>query len=171
MAGCQACLRPERTIRRGLGDVRISRTLPFVGYCHIALRMMASCSVSVRAFPCYLSSVLKESVKYRLSYRMRPARAPDRALVNRAPTMGGSRPLGFDPSRTQGIPTPPREAGALVRSLLALATPTLGEGQRVQAHPFFVKGRSAAPPACWKWWARQDSNLQPDRYERSALTS
>ena len=21
------------------------------------------------------------------------------------------------------------------------------------------------------WWARQDSNLQPDRYERSALTS
>ncbi len=21
-----------------------------------------------------------------------------------------------------------------------------------------------------KWWARQDSNLQPDRYERSALT-
>lgn len=23
----------------------------------------------------------------------------------------------------------------------------------------------------WKdWWARQDSNLQPDRYERSALT-
>ena len=21
-----------------------------------------------------------------------------------------------------------------------------------------------------KWWAREDSNLQPDRYERSALT-
>jgi hypothetical protein len=21
------------------------------------------------------------------------------------------------------------------------------------------------------WWAREDSNLQPDRYERSALTS
>jgi hypothetical protein len=21
-----------------------------------------------------------------------------------------------------------------------------------------------------RWWARQDSNLQPDRYERSALT-
>ena len=32
-----------------------------------------------------------------------------------------------------------------------------------------------APDACWMpanscWWARQDSNLQPDRYERSALT-
>ncbi len=22
-----------------------------------------------------------------------------------------------------------------------------------------------------KWWARQDSNLQPDRYERPALTN
>jgi hypothetical protein len=25
-------------------------------------------------------------------------------------------------------------------------------------------------PAALTWWARQDSNLQPDRYERSALT-
>ena len=25
-------------------------------------------------------------------------------------------------------------------------------------------------PAEGYWWARQDSNLQPDRYERSALT-
>ena len=24
---------------------------------------------------------------------------------------------------------------------------------------------------CQYWWARQDSNLQPDRYERPALTN
>ena len=36
------------------------------------------------------------------------------------------------PSRAQGIQTHPRYAGPLVRSLLALATPTLGEGQGLQ---------------------------------------
>src|SRR5262249_55314631 len=31
---------------------------------------------------------------------------------------------------------------------------------------------SARQTTYWKcWWAREDSNLQPDRYERSALTS
>ena len=31
-------------------------------------------------------------------------------------------------------------------------------------HPDFLQGAK-------RWWAREDSNLQPDRYERSALTN
>src|SRR6187399_2226407 len=33
-----------------------------------------------------------------------------------------------------------------------------------------VARRSRLPPSPVTWWARQDSNLQPDRYERPALT-
>ena len=32
-------------------------------------------------------------------------------------------------------------------------------------------GTDMMPSSVPKWWARQDSNLQPDRYERSALTN
>lgn len=32
-------------------------------------------------------------------------------------------------------------------------------------------GSDMVPGFVPKWWARQDSNLQPDRYERSALTN
>jgi site-specific DNA recombinase len=31
--------------------------------------------------------------------------------------------------------------------------------------------QGAVPSSVQEWWARQDSNLQPDRYERSALTN
>ena len=32
-------------------------------------------------------------------------------------------------------------------------------------------GTDKVPAFVREWWARQDSNLQPDRYERPALTS
>src|SRR5215831_6847208 len=34
----------------------------------------------------------------------------------------------------------------------------------------FLKPNDARPDVPKTWWAREDSNLQPDRYERSALT-
>src|SRR5215831_12008410 len=34
----------------------------------------------------------------------------------------------------------------------------------------FPKPTAARPDVSETWWAREDSNLQPDRYERSALT-
>src|SRR5215472_2049494 len=34
----------------------------------------------------------------------------------------------------------------------------------------FPKPTAARPDVSKTWWAREDSNLQPDRYERSALT-
>jgi hypothetical protein len=36
--------------------------------------------------------------------------------------------------------------------------------------PFAIVGFKAAQERTGEWWAREDSNLQPDRYERSALT-
>jgi hypothetical protein len=48
-----------------------------------------------------------------------------------------------------------------------------GEGykpQRETGSPFAIVGFKAAQERTGEWWAREDSNLQPDRYERSALT-
>ena len=43
---------------------------------------------------------------------------------------------------------------------------------RRRGPPLRPAPRSRHRPAVgWRWWARQGSNLQPDRYERSALTS
>ena len=42
----------------------------------------------------------------------------------------------------------------------SLADGVLDSGSGAAGVPSFVQG----------WWARQDSNLQPDRYERPALT-
>ncbi len=44
----------------------------------------------------------------------------------------------------------------------ALAT-AISEGEQ--------SGTDKVPAFVREWWARQDSNLQPDRYERPALTS
>ena len=43
----------------------------------------------------------------------------------------------------------------------SLADGVLDSGSGAAGVPSFVQG----------WWARQDSNLRPDRYERSALTN
>src|SRR5262249_13482258 len=49
--------------------------------------------------------------------------------------------------------------------------PGLAREETGSAHGVgFPKPTAARPDVSKTWWAREDSNLQPDRYERSALT-
>src|SRR6266576_2814828 len=50
-----------------------------------------------------------------------------------------------------------------------LAEPQLA-GRLVRLRPMGSGAAAFTRSACEGWWARQDSNLQPDRYERPALT-
>ena len=67
---------------------------------------------------------------------------------------------GCEPaSRIADHPAGTRPIGAKTRQSVPIAVPLVSG-----------EGRSGRDYRGENWWARQDSNLQPDRYERSALT-
>ena len=74
--------------------------------------------------------------------------------------------LGRQPSHfsRHSRPAPASQQFVRLRSHFVQATPD------TTLRPRSPRGRATRSPQGEAWWARQDSNLQPDRYERPALT-
>ena len=81
------------------------------------------------------------------------------------PAKGTEPGTAFRTVETKGLEWPTGHFMLWQRPHFAALDPpkTLGFGVFVAAPETFRTDRNA-------WWAREDSNLQPDRYERSALT-